>query len=171
VVNVAIHFDLQLWEGSDPKSFESLHWMAYRLADERVLVDLTGIVLLSLKGESNWVRKTLLVGLNGGKTERLLNLGAPQKDHHWVVRPVMWSVHAAPASIFNAGTAVNAGWAVDTCNTEWDLGEPRSNGDLLGAVKLYLNLGVRDTDGILYRISFDFRGVGNLAQERDPIIE
>lgn len=166
-----IRSDLQLFETTDSEFFESLHWMAYRLADDRVLVDLTGIVLPNVKGGNNWVGKTLLVGLNGGKTERLLKLGPAQKGKHWVVRPDMWSVHAAPASIFDANTAVNAGWAVDRCNTEWDLGEPASQGDLLGTIRLFLDLAVRDTDGILYRVSFDFRGVGKLAQEADPVVD
>jgi hypothetical protein len=166
-----IEHDIELSEFDDAESFESLHWMAYHLADRRVLVDLTGIVLLGLRGDSDWVRQTLQVVLNGGKTEPLLNLGPAQQGNRWVVRPDMWSVHAGPASILNQGTAVNAGWAVDTCNTNWDLGEPASDGDLLGAIWLYLNLAVRDTDGILYRISFDFCAVGNLDQVREPIVE
>jgi hypothetical protein len=168
---MAIPFDLQLWEVQSPQSFTSLHWMGYRLSDGRVSVDLTGIVLLGLKGGSNWVKKTLQVGVYGGKVEPLLGLGPAQQGNHWEVQPAMWSVSAAPASIFNANTAVNAGWAVDTCNTEWDLGEPASSGNLLGTIRLYLNLAVRDTDGILYRISYDFRAIGNLRQARDPIVE
>jgi hypothetical protein len=168
---MAIPFDLQLWETTNPGSFESLHWMGYRLADGRVLVDRTGIVLLGLEGGSDWVRKTLQVGVDGRRVEPLLNLGPAQQGHHWEVQPAMWSVSAAPASIFNRNTAVNAGWAVDTCNTEWDLGEPASSGNLLGSIRLYLNLAVRDTDGILYRISYDFRAVGNLRQVRDPIVD
>jgi len=168
---MTIPFNFQLSERQDSGSFDSLHWMAYRLADRRILVDLTGIVLLGLRGSGDWVRQTLRVDVYGGKVEPLLSLGPAEQGHHWVIQPVMWSVAAAPASIFNRNTAVNAGWAVDTCNTEWDLGEPASSGDLLDDVSLYLNLAVRDTDGILYRITYDFRAVGNLHQERDIVVE
>jgi hypothetical protein len=145
--------------------------MAYRLHDDRVLIDLTGIVLLGLQGGSNWVRKTLQAEIYGGKATPLLHLEAAADGFHWEVRPEMWSVSAAPASMFNSNTAVNAGWAVDTCNTEWDLGNPASSGNLLGYINLYLNLAVRDSDGILYRISYDFRAVGQLLQVKDHIVE
>ncbi len=164
---MSIAYDFDVSEILNPESFESLHWMGYRLADDRVVVDLTGIVLLGLKGDNEWVRKTLRVYIDGGKVQPLLNLGPPQQGHHWEVQPVMWSVSAAPASIFNGHTAVNAGWAVDTCNTQWDLGDPKSSGNLLGPLALYLNLAVRDIDGILSRISYDFRAVGNLRQVQD----
>jgi hypothetical protein len=166
---MAIHFDLELREGFD--QFESLHWMAYRLTDGRAHIDLTGIALLALEGNASWVRKTLKVVLRGRKVENLLNLGALPQDHHWEVQPVMWTVSAAPASILDLGTAVNAGWAVDTCDTAWDLGEPSSTANLLGDIPLYMNLAVRDTDAILYRVQFDFRAVGNLREVEDPVIE
>jgi hypothetical protein len=168
---MAITSDLQVWETQNPESFGSLHWMGYHLADGRVLIDLTGIVLLGLRGDSNWVRKTLLVGVNGGKVEPLLSLGPAQEGHHWELQPVMWSVSAAPASIFDANTAVNAGWAVDTCNTGWDLGDQASSGNLLEPFPLYLNLAVSDTDGILCRITYDFRAVGNLRQMPDVFVQ
>jgi hypothetical protein len=175
-------FDIELNEWTNPEHFVSLHWMGYRLADvpgsggfdvDRVYIDRTGIVGLELKGGSDWVRKTLRVGVDGERVRPLLNLGPARPGYHWEVQPVMWSVSAAPASIFNGRTAVNAGWAVDTCNTEWDFpdGEPASSGNLLGPILLYLNLGVSDTDGILYRISYDFRAVGNLRQVRDDVVD
>lgn len=167
---MATEWDIRKSEYSDTESFESLHWMGYRLGDNRVFVDLTGIVLLGMKGDRNWVRKTLLVRLAGGKTEGLMDLEPPEEGFHWKARPVMWSVSAAPAAIYNIGSAQNAGWAVDTCTTAWDEGEPRSEGDLLSNVDLYMNLAVSDTDGILYRISFDFRAIGELQQERDIVI-
>jgi hypothetical protein len=165
---MAISFDLQRSEFHDPESFKSLHRMGYRLADGRVLIDLTGIVVVGLQGSSStWVRKTLKVDLFGGKVAPLLGLGHAQEGHHWEVQPVMWSVSAAPVTIFDDNAAVNAGWGVDTCDTGWDLGDPSSSGNLLESFPLYLKLAVSDTDAILFRISYDFRGVGTPRQVRD----
>lgn len=159
-------FDIVISEPFHTESFESLHWMAYRLGDDRVCVDLTGIVLLGVFGGTGWVRKTLRLGISGRKAEPLLDLEPPKEDHYWAVDPFMWSVSAAPASMFNQNEAVNAGWAVDSCDTAWDLGESRKYADLLGTIILYMNLAVSDTDGILYRVSYDFRGIGTLEQRR-----
>jgi hypothetical protein len=141
------------------------------LSDGRVYVDLTGIVLVNLTGGSDWIRKTLKVGVRGGKVESLLQLPPPQQGRHWEVPPTMWSVSASPVAIFNRNTAVNAGWAVNTCNTEWDLGSPASEGDLLSEFQLFMDLAVRDTDGSLLRVNYDFRAVGNPRQVQDIFVE
>ena len=168
---MAVPYDLSLSEYQNPPPFTSRHWMAYRLPDNRVLVDLTGVALLDLKGGENWVRKTLRMRVDGGKVQPLLRLSPARQGYHWEVRPFMWSTSAAPASIFNSNTAVNAGWAVNTCDTAWDVGDRAQSGNLLGSIDIYLGLAVRDTDGVLYRISYDFRAVGELLEVKDNIVE
>ncbi|MCP3973002.1 MAG: hypothetical protein GY926_01770 [bacterium] len=146
-----------------------LHWMAYRLPDDRTLVDLSGVALVGLVGDTSWNRKTLKVSLDSKKVVRLLP--PPPEGRMWQLTPEMWSVSAAPAAMFNRHTAKNAGWAVDEVDTAWDRGVPATQGDLLTNVELFLDLAVSDTDGILHRVSFDFRGVGGLRHVPKPVID
>ncbi|MEM9655757.1 MAG: hypothetical protein AAGA65_26960 [Actinomycetota bacterium] len=165
------NYDLEINEFSPEgrRRLRSLHWMAYPLPNGRAAVDLTGVALVDLVGDSTWNRQTLRLRLNSLKAVRLLP--EPPNGRIWHLRPEMWSVSAAPAAVFNRNTAKNAGWAVDTCNTQWDLGVTTSDGDLLHTVDLYLDVATSDTDGILHRISFDFRGVGRLTDRAAPDIE
>lgn len=62
------------------------------------------------------------------------------------------------ASIFNAGVANSAGWAVDAAIVEpiAPIGVPESDDHL----RIQALLAVRDTDGILYRLSYQVTALG-----------
>lgn len=154
-------------EAYTPEYMTSTHWIGYRLNDDLVRIEQTGIATLGpekIHGNSDWVKYFLQVVLDGSKFRPLLDLGKPKTGQLWVVRPSMWTVSAAPVSIFDADTAVNAGWSVNSCNTEWDRGEPKSEGDLLYQISFFMDIEVRDSDAFLYRVNYDFRAIGKLAQ-------
>lgn len=50
------------------------------------------------------------------------------------------------ASIFNQSHAVNAGWAVDDCDADWD--------DESGRIQVRASVAVRDSDGHVLRMSY-----------------
>ncbi|HUX07335.1 MAG TPA: hypothetical protein VMX35_08485 [Acidobacteriota bacterium] len=94
----------------------------------------TGIAVLNFKGESvhHWKRDTItfLVGRN---------FGAGQFRRA--------TASAALASIYNDNVSNDAGWAVDSVDADWD--------DESKKVQVKADLAVRDTDGYIYRISYE----------------
>ena len=154
-------------EAYTPQYFTSTHWMGYQLNDNHVRIEQTGIVILGPHephGQSDWVEYPYQIVLDGTKFKRLLDLGDPKQGQLWVAHPTMWTVSAAPVSIFDANAAVNAGWSINSCDTEWDRGLPEIERDLLYQFSLFMDIAVRDSDAFLYRVSYDFRAVGKLVQ-------
>ena len=119
---------------------------------------------MELQGKSELVRGQFRVEIGGYKMKQLLHLPDPDPGRHWEAQPTMWTISAAPVSIFDANTAVNAGWAVDTCNTEWDLGGKPKDSNLLGSMAFFMDIAIRDSDAFLARLSYDFRAAGDLVQ-------
>ena len=69
------------------------------------------------------------------------------------------------ASIYNAGTANYAGWAVDAAQIE-ATSATSEFGDIEDHLDLQALLAVRDTDGVLYRVSYKVVVLGNYVPLR-----
>lgn len=94
----------------------------------------TGIAVFKFKGESesHWKEDTItfLVGRN---------FGAGQFRRA--------TASAALASIYNDNVSHDAGWSVNSVDADWD--------DESKKVQVKADLAVRDTDGYIYRISYE----------------
>jgi hypothetical protein len=125
-----------------PESFESQHELRTTTGDGLDLVVFSGYARFAMKGEANWNRQDLI-----------LRVG-PGWDFVRGTVPVV-----SMSSIMNAGTANNAGWAVDNVTvTEFD--GPGTNGF---QAELRCRLAVRDTDGFMFRVNYHVTRIGRLA--------
>jgi hypothetical protein len=113
---------------------DSPHELRTRTPDGRDLVFLTGTAGFLFQGTGgNFIRDDLFHVV--GPTWARLDNVAP---------------HAALASVFNANTAVNAGWAVDNCR--FALFNNR--------ILLIAAVAVSDSDGFLLRASYQVTAIG-----------
>jgi hypothetical protein len=122
-----------------------------------ILCFYSGILKFAAKGKSadEWERGSLVARV-------------PTAGRNWsnpsVSRGPGWTVFRGAtatlslASIYNAGEANYAGWAVDAAQVE------AKKVDNIGAedhLQIQALLAVRDTDGVLYRVSYQVTALGN----------
>jgi hypothetical protein len=98
-----------------------------------------------------------------------LNARLPTAGRNWTASSMQrrgWTVFrggtatVSLASIYNAGVANYAGWAVDAAQVEAFAGMSEF-GEVLDHLRIQARLAVRDTDGILYRVSYQVTALGN----------
>ena len=122
-----------------------------------ILCFYSGILRFAAKGtsEDDWDRG-------------FLNARLPTAGRSWTPSSVQrrgWTVFrggtatVSLASIYNAGVANYAGWAVDAAQVEAFSG--MSEERVPDHLRIQARLAVRDTDGILYRVSYQVTALGN----------
>jgi hypothetical protein len=124
-----------------------------------VLCSYSGILRFAAKGTSTdkWDRGSLVARV-------------PTAGRNWsnpsIYRGPGWTVFRGAtatvslASIYNAGAANYAGWAVDAAQVEAKSATSEF-GDVEDHLEIQALLAVRDTDGILYRVSYQVIALGN----------
>lgn len=129
-----------------------------------ILCFYSGIFRFAAKGTSvdHWDRGSLLARL-------------PTAGRNWstssIFRGPGWTVFRGGtatlslASIYNAGVANNAGWAVDAAQLEAVSGTSEF-GDVEDHLQVEALLAVRDNDGILYRVSYQVIVLGDYIPPR-----
>jgi hypothetical protein len=127
----------------EEKDVRSVSELSVRTQDGRDLYIGAGWVLFGLRGGQEWNHRALVFDVGPQWTNII------QQD----IVPTV-----ALASIMNAGVANNAGWAIDDCTVEFT--QPL---DLLSRrCRLRCHIGVRDTDGIMYRVTYHVAMLGQL---------
>jgi hypothetical protein len=131
-----------------------------------ILCFYSGILRFAAKGssEDQWERGSLLASF-------------PTAGRRWTPSSVFggpgWTVFRGGtatlslASIYNAGVSNYAGWAVDAAQVE---AVAYTVPEVAGPPRLQIQalLAVRDTDGILYRVSYQVIALGNYIPARFP---
>jgi len=130
------------------------------------LCSYSGVFMFAAKGtaEDHWDRGSLLAQI-------------PTAGRRWssasVFRGPGWTVFRGGtstlslASIYNAGVANYAGWAVDAAQIEATSGISEF-GEITDHLQVEALLAVRDADGILYRVSYQVMALGNYIPLRFP---
>jgi hypothetical protein len=111
----------------------------------------TGTAVGTIQGQTpaDWLRTHLYVEIpTGGR------VWTPSPIPSGFTRFLAGAATAAPASLFNQGPANNAGWAVDAA---WVQVDPRG---VAGVMFLGTHVAVRDSDGFLFRISYQVTAIG-----------
>ncbi len=126
-----------------PDEIRSAHELYTKTQDGKDLYIAAGWVLLGLKG------------VHGGEwnyRDLHFPVGPQWKDEPKVVPTV------ALASIMNSNVANDAGWAIDDCVVNFD-----HSLDLQShRCRLVCRIGVRDVDGIMYRVTYHVAMLGRL---------
>jgi hypothetical protein len=133
-----------------------------------VLCFYSGVLKFAQKGtsEDHWDRGALYARFPTG-SRKWFGQGSIQGGPGWT-RFIDGTVTVSLAAIYNAGVANNAGWAVDAAMLEATHLSPAVGGE--DHLQLQALLAVRDTDGILYRLSYQITALGNyLPFERPPV--
>lgn len=175
---------MSIWisEKADQEFVESKHYIAYPLGNGNHTIVRSGILLLpneseqeaqaahrawtpsGFKGtkESEWRLETLRLTLDLVPSISRLNPPQPAAGHFWGFVADQWAPVASLNSIYNAGPSNYAGSALNT----FFIRRPNPAGDSIG---LEMRVGVRDTDGYVYRVSFYVTLVGRLVQVPYPM--
>jgi hypothetical protein len=171
---------IRISEGSE-RFFASRHFIAYSLGGGQYTIVRSGLVLLPNESSqeasqggrpwdptgfqgtstSNWRAEELTLILRLGAAINRLNPGTPTAGNMWAFHMEQWAPIASLNSIFNAGTSNNAGTRV----REFSLTQP---GGPAASVELTMDIGVRDTDGVLFRVGYYITLVGRLVQIQAP---
>ena len=130
------------WRAADQSRFKSVHWVTTRAKDDRQLVTVTGVVVTDLKGPESgeWRREDIVLGLT-------LPAGFVPSGRAFQVEH--WAPFVTLNAVYNKGTAVNTGWAVDAFSGPGPV-RIRDN----GRFRIETRVCVRDVDGWLFRIGF-----------------
>jgi hypothetical protein len=135
-----------------------------------VLCFYSGVLKFGQKGTAtdHWDRGALYARFPTG-SRRWFGPQSIQGGPGWT-RFIDGTVTVSLAAIYNAGVANYAGWAVDAAMLEATHLSPAVGGE--DHLQLQALLAVRDTDGILYRLSYQITALGNyLPLERPPARE
>jgi hypothetical protein len=127
----------------EDQDIRSVSELSAKMQDDRDLYIGAGWVLFGLTGSQDWNHRDLVfdVGPQWSSITR---------------QDIVPTV--ALASIMNSGVANNAGWAIDNCTIEFT--QPL---DLLSQrCRLRCRIGVRDRDGIMYRVTYHVAMLGQL---------
>jgi hypothetical protein len=148
---------------AEPGRFESHHWMAYRHHDGRYEIHLSGIAIIHFQGNStsDWRRETFLLRLRTAEAVDLLHLPPEPPGRINVLNLDQWLVYAGLNAVYDAGAAVESGFAVD----RFYLGEGRN---MLPSAEIGVDLAARDVDATLLRVGYQFRGVAPLTTIPTP---
>ncbi len=148
----------------NPECFRSQHWLYTPLPDDRVVVTLTGIIVLRLDG---------LDGYKGESSDHWrhdhLNITLGFPTHFFPKNPLkhlkveQWAPLITVNAIYDQGDAVDAGWAVD----DFGINLP-GHKTIFGAIGIWADLAVRDSDAWLYRIAYDLTVSGVFVQPPGP---
>lgn len=156
--------DLYLSAFDNPDCFRSQHWLYTLLPDDRVMVNLTGIIVLRLDGLSGYKG----VSSDAWRQDHLnITLGFP--THFFPKSPVkhlrveQWAPFITLNAIYDQGDAVEAGWAVD----DFGVNLPGSKA-IFDGIGLWVDLAVRDSDAWLYRIGYDLTVSGAFVSPPPP---
>ncbi len=138
-----------------PKLFHTTHELRTKTGDGQDLVVFSGYAEIDgndLKGnkDGTWNRKDLVLRVGP-------RWSAPADSV-----PVV-----SMTSIMNSGVANNAGWAVDNCRVTYYSVTPGPVGVQL---ELTCRVGVRDSDGYMFRVNYYATMIGRLAW-KEPVAE
>jgi M6 family metalloprotease-like protein len=143
--------DLYISVFDNPECFRSRHWLYTPLPDNRVVVNLTGIIVLRLDGLDGYKGQSS----DGWRQDHLnIILGFP--THFFPKNPLMhlkveqWAPFITLNAIYDQDNAVDAGWAVDDFGINLPV-----NKTIFDGIALWADLAVRDSDAWLYRIGYD----------------
>jgi hypothetical protein len=131
-----------------PDEFATKQELKIKTVGGEDLLVCSGYALFGLKGSPD-----------GGWNHKKLQFEIGPK---WINAPQIVPV-ASLASVMNKGVANNAGWAVDDCDafsTAPDTGVPDTHQKT--QMHLSCRIAVRDSDGILYRVSYYATMLGTL---------
>jgi hypothetical protein len=120
--------------------FANRNWVNVPAPNNQQMWTFTGNAVFSFRGQSetSWRYEELII--------------LPPESPNFG-RISQWAYSAAPSSIFNAGPANSAGWAVDDVNL---YANP-------GRAGIRCTIAVRDTDGYLFRVAYNIFIVGTPA--------
>jgi hypothetical protein len=167
---------ISIEERTFPKFFESRHFIATSLGDDRHSIVRSGVLLLpnesreeaeaagrpwdpiGFKGTSTqaWRRDQLLVDLDLGPSINRLRPLTPGPNTYWAFRMDQWAPVVSLNSVHDAGASNYAGYAVDSFSVRQPA--PATN------VTLELLVAVRDVDALIYRIAFYLSLTGRLVE-------
>jgi hypothetical protein len=141
----------------DGDRISSVQFTATPLPENRGLVVKSGVAQVDFGGGapgSGWTRGTVSLQLDLQSAIGRLTDGRGAGP--WTMEIEQSAVQVALSSFFNAGQAVNAGWAVDGARL-------LANDGGVEEVQLEVDLAVSD-DSLIYRISFSVTLVVTLSQ-------
>ncbi len=145
-------------------------------------VSFSGVAVLEdFKGLANgeWHKEVLTISDESMRMdkimERVMNLLPPVDPNSGGYKfiPLQWTVYASFPSIFNAGTAVNAGWEVD----DWkivrnDYETAEANPVSVKALRGFqVDISVRDKDGEMNKVGYAMDLYGYFVQVQPPQID
>ena len=162
-------------ERTFPKFFESRHFIATSLGDDRHSIVRSGVLLLpnesredaeaagrpwdsvGFRGMPNvtWRREIVNVELDLAPSINRLQPVAPGPNTFWTFRMDQWAPIASPNSMDDMGQSGSGGHAVD----RFAVRQPAP----ATSVTLELLVAVRDPDGILWRVGFHVSLTGRLV--------
>jgi hypothetical protein len=147
--------------------------------DQKWLLVLSGVVIADLQGnsEAQWLREIVsftpdVSGPFGPLSWAITRFSIPTPPGQFgldydVAFPLEeWVPFATLSSIFNQGPSINSGFAVD----RWRASDFASGTDILSGLPvnniftgINVDLAVRDTDAIIYRLGYNITLLGKIA--------
>ncbi len=167
---------ISIEERAFPRFFESRHFIATSLADDRHSIVRSGVLLLpnesrqeaeaagrpwdpvGFRGTSTqaWRRDQVLADLDLIPSINRLRPLAPGPNSYWAFRMDQWAPIVSLNSVHDAGVSNYAGYAVETFAVRQPAPDTHVTLDML--------IAVRDVDAWLYRIAFYVSLTGRLVE-------
>jgi hypothetical protein len=145
-----------------------------RINEQKWLLVLSGVGIVSLRGTSNWLRETAHIlpdmrvpldyAINRFSIPR--PPGAEATDYDVGFQLEQWAPFASISSIFDQDQSVNAGFAVDAWrHSPFATGTDAFSGQSVGCIfdGIIVNVAVRDSDAWLYRVGYNITLLGQIV--------
>lgn len=139
------------------------------IADQRWIFQMNGVAIIDVKGQANgdWFRDQLLISPNLGTalTPALARYSIPPVAGATPWMQVESSIpFATLSSIFDQHQAIDMGFAVDRWQMQTRPGTEAGTGQTLQNLLsgMIVDLAVRDSDAILYRVSYSITVQGKM---------
>lgn len=153
---------LALSSREQPELFSSMHYMARPVQEDRLEIVVSGVAAVGLRGTSggDWHRQEVDLRIDLAPAIDLLTADKQlRRGHVWGFAADQWVALVTLNSISNAGTSLNAGWAVDGFCVEQEDGGARE-------VHLLADLAVSDVDGVIHRVAYQVTLLGGVTETK-----